>query len=145
MFLPLTPCQTQHAAKAIAAVISPGTHAANSSYHYSSLCELGLFLQLFCQIPPSLSMCAWCAAGRDTAPGSQQHSAWLGHQLCVKIASVLYGIGRAVVPGGKSSFEQRRTQVTSQHRSLWQSDWEWGQSPPWQSSHTPSLHHYQVS
>lgn len=49
-----------------------------------------------------------------------------GWDISVKIASVLYAIGRAVVPGGKSPSEQRRTQVTSQHRSFWQSDLDVG-------------------
>lgn len=95
-------------------------------YLYSSFCKLGLFLQPFCQIPPSLSMSAQCAAGRDTAPGYQQHSACLGHQLCVKTASVLCGMGWAVVPNGRSLFEWRRTQGTSQHKSFWQSDLDVG-------------------
>jgi len=61
VFLPLIPCQARYAAKAAAAVISPGTRDSCCQHQPPvpfPLCKLGLVLQPpFCQIPPSLSMC----------------------------------------------------------------------------------------
>lgn len=117
---------------------NPACSQSNCSCHLTrdSCCQqqLSLLLSLqawvvFAAILPNSTLpfhvcpCAWCAAGRDTAPGYQHHSAW-----CWDISSVLkqrqfcMELGRGVVPGGRSPFEWRRTQVTIQHRSFWQSD-----------------------
>lgn len=68
---------------------------------------------------PCVLVCSWQGhCSRLPAPLSLV----LGHQLCVKIASVLHGIGQGCCPRWQEPFEWRRTQVTIQHRSFWQSD-----------------------
>lgn len=68
--------------------------------------------------------CAWCVRqlGGSWQGHRSERPATLSlvsvHQPNVKIAIVLCRIGYCCCPSGMSQFERRRTQVSSQHRSL---------------------------